>query len=128
MIKQNKKGQHDAFTGIVSLLFIMGMCAIFTIVFPMKLEKTDCSNMSNLTLIQINGMKDMDTGLLAGGTTKQKNLLFNNGLSVTLEDDKISRELYLNGSYDLGKCKSISSCFIKTSWCIYKEKWEYELK
>ncbi len=63
-----------------------------------------------LILESINGMRDQDSGFFSGGTTEQKNLLFENGLLLTFDDyDLKGIDLYIGGKYYIEKCSEINS-------------------
>lgn len=123
---QNKKG--DIISYMTSGIILVIIPPLIFFIFPINENRNNCSTMENLILMQVNGMKDMDTGFISEGTTKQKNLLFSNGLLVTLDDDEINKELYLNNSYTIKKCEVHYTCVIKTGMCKEQIKFEYILK
>lgn len=62
-----------------------------------------------LRIKTINGISDMDTGFLSGGTTNQKNIMFSNNQLVTFEDRRIEGvKLIIGATYNLSVCHIIN--------------------
>ena len=87
----------------MTCLFIVFMILIgWGVKLELTLEKCDSDT---LKLVSVNGIRDKDTGFGAGGTTKQKNLLFDNGLIFTIKDFKLGdTELILGRNYLVKRC------------------------
>ena len=96
------------------MIFIFGFCIFLTFLFYNSNMKgnemtTECEDYE-LILKSINGMKDQDSGFFSGGTIKQKNLLFDDGLLLTFDDyDLEGVDLYIGGKYYIEKCNEVNS-------------------
>lgn len=94
-----------------SLLVLFALLIFWFMFIRGNVVTIDCTA-KILTLKAINGISDYDTGFFAGGTTRQKNLLFDNGLLLTFSDYEIEEmgiDLYLNKTYVVKKCYKTNS-------------------
>lgn len=90
---------------------IIGM-AIFFILLSMGAlsfieteEVISCEINPNLKLKSVGGIEDIDSGLFSGGTVYKKDLLFENGLILTLDRYEIESPLILGEVYTYSKCR-----------------------
>lgn len=80
-------------------------------------ETTVTCDSELLILKTINGISDMDTGFMSGGTTNQKNLMFSNNQLVTFEDRKIiGIKLIIGATYNLSVCDTVNGGSIGYSY------------
>ncbi len=83
------------------LFLMMGGLIVFAL---WSMSGVECDYHSTSKLILVNGIKDVDTGFFAGGTVREKNLLFENGLIANLEDTGMNIELMIGKEYRIEKC------------------------
>ena len=95
----NKKGQFWIFP--VFMIFIM---VLFGGIVLWAESGVDCNYHSSSKLTSVNGVKDTDTGFLAGGTVRERNLMFENGLMAPLKSKDFNIELQVGKEYRIKKC------------------------
>jgi len=67
----------------------------------------ECKTRSSSELLSVDGRYDEDTGLFAGGSVREKTLLFKNGLVVTLKSyQNLEGELVIGDYYKITKCEN----------------------
>ncbi len=70
-----------------------------------------------LKIKTINGISDMDTGFMSGGTTNQKNIMFSNNQLVTFEDRRVEGvKLIIGATYNLSVCHTVNGGSIGYSY------------
>jgi len=117
----NKKGFGESLMLIISVI-VIGLMIIVGIKIARNEEIKECE-WEILRLKAINGISDMDTGFLSGGTTNQKNLLFDNNELISFEDRDIR-----NTRLIIGEDYNISRCAIRNTHTLWMDRNEKEIK
>ncbi len=103
----NKKGYFDPFKVGIFFVVLLLLCWIIIMVGIVWSQfGEECKQIEFDKLISVDGRYDKDTGLLAGGSVREKTLLFEEGLVITLNSySKVSGELRIGNYYYVMKCE-----------------------